>query len=225
MKHNFISNGRRFGGLVLGLLILVAMADCGDALLAENVETNAMHNDAADPFVWLEDIHSAKAMAWVKEQNAKATGVLQADPDYQTDYNSILKVMDATDRIPLGELEHNYVFNFWQDAAHPKGIWRRTTIADYANTQPHWETLLDLDSWQWTRRRTGFGRGRILRHPCNIAWSGYPEAAAMLWWYANLIWSLLTSWRMALHFPRPSPPSLISMTTRFCSGLISVPVQ
>jgi prolyl oligopeptidase len=96
-------------------------------------------------------------MAWVKEQNAKAIGVLQADPDYQTDYNSILKVMDATDRIPLGELEHNYVFNFWQDAAHPKGIWRRTTIADYANTQPHWETLLDLDqlavdekeNWVW----------------------------------------------------------------------------
>ena len=54
-------------------------------------------------------------------------------------------------------LDHNFVFNFWQDAAHPKGVWRRTTIADYANPNPTWETLLDLDklsadeheNWVW----------------------------------------------------------------------------
>ena len=108
-----------------------------------------------DPYIWLEDIHGEKPMAWVKEQNVKTLGVLTADPDYQKDYDSVLKVLDATDRIPYGELDHNFVFNFWQDAAHPKGIWRRTTIADYAN--PNWETLLDLDklsadeheNWVW----------------------------------------------------------------------------
>src|SRR2546429_621222 len=65
--------------------------------------------------------------------------------------------MDATDRIPYGDLEHQYVFNFWQDAEHPKGIWRRTTIADYADSAPSWDILLDLDqlakdeheNWVW----------------------------------------------------------------------------
>jgi len=93
----------------------------------------------------------------VKAQNARSTAVLQADPEYQTDYDSILKVMDATDRIPFGNLDHNYVFNFWQDAQHPKGVWRRTTITDYSQAQPRWETLLDLDqlaadekeNWVW----------------------------------------------------------------------------
>ena len=116
-----------------------------------------MNNETADPFLWLEDIHGTKAMAWVKTQNARSEAVLQADPAYRSDYDSILKVMDATDRIPYGSLEHDYVFNFWQDAAHPKGIWRCTTIADYANPQPHWETLLDIDqlaaqekeNWVW----------------------------------------------------------------------------
>ncbi len=113
--------------------------------------------NAEDPYLWLEDIHGAKSLAWVHEQNAKSRAVLQADPDYQKDYDAILKVLDATDRIPYGELEHEYVMNFWQDAAHPKGIWRRTSVADYASPSPNWELLLDLDklaaeeheNWVW----------------------------------------------------------------------------
>jgi prolyl oligopeptidase len=110
-----------------------------------------------DPYQWLEDVHGEKPMAWVKEQNVKTLGVLKADPDYQKDYDAVLNVLDATDRIPYGNIDHNYVFNFWQDASHPKGVWRRTTIADYANANPSWETLLDLDklsldeheNWVW----------------------------------------------------------------------------
>jgi prolyl oligopeptidase len=113
--------------------------------------------DANDPYLWLEDIHGEKQMAWVKEQNAKTLAVLTADADYQKDYDAVLKVLDATDRIPFGNLDHNFVFNFWQDATHPKGVWRRTTIADYANANPNWETLIDLDklaadekeNWVW----------------------------------------------------------------------------
>ena len=29
---------------------------------------------------------------------------------------------------------------------NPKGLWRRTTIADYQNAAPHWEVLLDVDA-------------------------------------------------------------------------------
>jgi prolyl oligopeptidase len=113
--------------------------------------------DVADPYLWLEDVHGAKPLAWVKEQNARSTAVLQADPDYGRDYQAILKVMDATDRIPYGELDHQYVFNFWQDAQHPKGIWRRTDVAGYRKAEPAWDILLDLDrlaadeheNWVW----------------------------------------------------------------------------
>ena len=67
------------------------------------------------------------------------SGILRADPDYQYDYEAILKVMDAADRIPYGDVDHQYVFNFWQDAGHPKGLWRRTSVADYARAEPAWE--------------------------------------------------------------------------------------
>src|ERR1700744_2727641 len=99
-----------------------------------------------DPYAWLEDVHGAKPLAWVAEQNKTSLGQLKADPRYQKNYDSILQVLDATDRIPFGSLDHGFVYNFWQDAQNPKGIWRRTTIADYDNPVPHWEILLDVDA-------------------------------------------------------------------------------
>ena len=140
-------------------LILTALACLiGAGLLAgAKMAKNSRAADADDPYLWLEDVHGARALAWVKAQNAKSIAVLQADSDYQKDYDAILRVLDATDRIPYGELDHQYVFNFWQDAQHPKGIWRRTSIADYANATPAWDVLLDVDklaadereNWVW----------------------------------------------------------------------------
>jgi prolyl oligopeptidase len=110
-----------------------------------------------DPYIWLEDIHGEKPLAWVKAENAKSLGHLKADPAYQKNYDFILNVLDAKDRIPYGGLDHGFVYNFWQDAEHPKGVWRRTTIADYAAPAPHWDILIDHDklaadekeNWVW----------------------------------------------------------------------------
>ena len=141
--------------LLVGLLsgVGVAMAMGATGVTARTHEAL----EHADPYLWLEDVHGEKSLEWVKAQNARATAILRADPDYQSDYEAILHVMDASDRIPYGELDHTYVFNFWQDAEHPKGVWRRTGIADYARPAPSWEVLLDLDrlaqeereNWVW----------------------------------------------------------------------------
>jgi prolyl oligopeptidase len=142
-------------GVWLGPLLLMGGAMASEA----SVVTTRTHGvpEAVDPYLWLEDVHGEKSMEWVKAQNARATAVLRADPEFQSDYDAILKVMDAADRIPYGDLDHEYVFNFWQDAQHPKGVWRRTGIADYAKPSPSWEVLLDLDhlaaaegeNWVW----------------------------------------------------------------------------
>ncbi len=117
----------------------------------------ALTPDSPDSFLWLSDIHGAKALGWVKEQNARTFERLKTDPDYETDRQSILKVLNANDRIALGALDHGDVYNFWQDEEHVRGLWRRTSNADYATATPHWETLLDVDAldkkehkeWVW----------------------------------------------------------------------------
>jgi prolyl oligopeptidase len=99
----------------------------------------------SDPYLWLSDIHGEKPIAWVKAQNAHSEAILKGDPRYKADYDALLASLDVKDRIPAAHLDHGDVTNFWQDASHVRGLWRRTTIADYANAAPNWETLLDLD--------------------------------------------------------------------------------
>jgi len=99
-----------------------------------------------DPYVWLEEVHGAKPLAWAKKQNAKSLGPLKADPRYRKNYDSVLEVLDATDRIPMGALRGRNVYNFWQDAKNPKGILRRTSIASYQTASPDWQVLLDIDA-------------------------------------------------------------------------------
>jgi prolyl oligopeptidase len=137
----------RFLGLVLGILALGSLP-----VIAEELTP-----DSPDPFLWLSDIHGDKAVAWAAEQTAKSLSVLKSDPNYQKDHDAILKVLDANDRIAQGGLDHGDVFNFWQDAGHPRGVWRKTTIAEYRNADPKWDVILDVDkldadektNWVW----------------------------------------------------------------------------
>ena len=156
-------------------LLLVLLGVMGGAMATEAVgATSRTHGaqEGTDPYLWLEDVHGEKSMEWVKAQNARSTAILRADADYQTDYEAILKVMDAVDRIPYADLDHQWVFNFWQDAQHHKGLWRRTSISDYAQPAPAWEVLLDLDrlsadeheNWVWKGAECNPSLKRCLLH-------------------------------------------------------------
>jgi prolyl oligopeptidase len=112
---------------------------------------------ASDPFLWLEDVHGARAMAWVRAENAKTLSVLQSDPNFPVLYTDALRIVQAKDRIPAPEFIAGSIYNFWQDDSHVRGIWRRTTPAQYASISPAWTTVLDLDAvakaesanWVW----------------------------------------------------------------------------
>jgi prolyl oligopeptidase len=98
-----------------------------------------------DPNYWLSDIHGDKAVAWAKDQTAHSESVLKSDPRYAQDYADLLKSLDVPDRIPQGEIQHGLVYDFWQDAHHIRGLWRRASITEYAKPAPNWETLIDVD--------------------------------------------------------------------------------
>src|SRR3954470_7989964 len=105
-------------------------------LLSLGVITAMYAAEIADPYLWLEDVHGSKPLEWVKDQNAVAFKQLKASPDYQKNYDTILALLDANDRIPVGQLHGGSVFNFWQDPAHVRGIWRRTNVASYESSVP-----------------------------------------------------------------------------------------
>ena len=137
-----------------------------------------------DQFLWLEQRHGARALEWVKEQNAKTLGVLQADPHYRTFFRQAVAIDESKSRIPFPSLQGGDVYNFWQDARHVRGIWRRTSIGDYSTRVPHWTTVLDLDAlakrehanWVWE----GADCAQPLERKCLVALSDGGEDARTL---------------------------------------------
>jgi prolyl oligopeptidase len=109
-----------------------------------------------DPFLWLEDIDGEKALQWVAEQSA-ATMKRFGGPRFEQDSDALAAIFDRPDKIPMVGRRGARLYNFWQDAGHPRGIWRRTSMAEYRKLQPDWELVLDLDAlaqaegedWVW----------------------------------------------------------------------------
>ena len=99
-----------------------------------------------DPYIWLEDVSSPRAMEWVNAHNAKSTAILEADSRYPAYYQEALEIAQAEDRIPYGSFTHGQIYNFWQDADHVRGILRKATLQSYASGKPQWTTVLDIDA-------------------------------------------------------------------------------
>ncbi|NNH69524.1 S9 family peptidase [Nocardia uniformis] len=128
-----------------GLLAMMVLVACGGA------------GDQEDPYLWLEELDSPRVQEWIGKENARTLGVLEQEPDFADNLAHAKELNNAPDRIPLPLLEHGVVGNFWQDAEHPRGVFRETSRADYESPQPNWTTLLDLDAvakedgrnWVW----------------------------------------------------------------------------
>ncbi|HET7223281.1 MAG TPA: S9 family peptidase, partial [Rhodanobacteraceae bacterium] len=101
---------------------------------------------SSDPYLWLEPSHSPRALGWVHAQNAITKKAFMESPGFDKTRGEILDVLDSEARIPYVRRMGGWLYNFWQDKAHPRGIWRRTTLAEYQKADPKWETVLDIDA-------------------------------------------------------------------------------
>ncbi|MFJ4652010.1 prolyl oligopeptidase family protein [Nocardia sp. NPDC088792] len=139
--------GRSRIGLRMAALTLAAgvIAACGGS------------SGGGDPYLWLETVDSPRVQTWVSAENTKTLNVLQQDPRYADNLAQATALGNAPDRLAVPTSIDGVIGNFWQDADHPRGIWRETTVADYEAPQPQWRTVLDLDAvakaegrnWVW----------------------------------------------------------------------------
>lgn len=129
-----------------------------------------MTTDASeeDPYLWLEEVESEKALDFAKRANEACLEKL-GDPKEGPTYDRVLAVLESKDRIPYAAKRgldadgEELLFNFWKDASNPKGLWRTTTMKSYtdASSEPEWKVVLDLDelakkddvSWVWKGSR------------------------------------------------------------------------
>ena len=111
-----------------------------------------------DPYLWLEDVQGERALTWVRERNAETEKLLQARPGFEHRKRQIREVLDSKEQIPYVSRRGDWFYNFWRDAENPRGLWRRTTLAEYRKHKPVWETVIDVDAlgkletenWVWS---------------------------------------------------------------------------
>ncbi|MEZ5996569.1 MAG: prolyl oligopeptidase family serine peptidase [Hyphomonadaceae bacterium] len=139
----------------LSAALLLALAACATPGGVEGpAPQGAMQ---ADPYLWLEDVEGERALAWVHEQNARSLPVLENDARYPALLNAAMEVAQSSDRLALGQIRGGYLYNFWQDETHVRGVWRRTRLDAYSANAPQWQALLDVDAlaqtenanWVW----------------------------------------------------------------------------
>ena len=110
-----------------------------------------------DPYLWLEDVTGEQALDWVRARNEESTGRFATGPAFDALRESLRDVLDADGRIPYVTRRGGHLYNFWQDAEHPRGLWRRTTLEEYRTDAPAWDVVLDVDAlardedenWVW----------------------------------------------------------------------------
>lgn len=131
--------------LLLTSVSMSAMAQ--DTNMAADSAGGFATSDETDSYLWLEEVEGERAMEWVEAHNETSLGVLQGDPRYQTLHDQALAIVESRDRIPsVGFNRDGTLDNFWQDANHVRGVWRRTTMDSYRTATPEWETILDFDA-------------------------------------------------------------------------------
>ncbi|QSX73925.1 S9 family peptidase [Lysobacter arenosi] len=114
-------------------------------------------NVSDDPYAWLEDVEGERALTWVKQHNAQSEAELTTTPQFKQLESDIRAILDSDAKIPGVEKIGDHYYNFWKDKQHERGLWRRTTLAEYRKDKPAWETIIDLDAlnkaegenWVW----------------------------------------------------------------------------
>ncbi|UYP18237.1 prolyl oligopeptidase family serine peptidase [Rhodococcus sp. Z13] len=118
-----------------------------------------MSDDTTDPHLWLEDVTGEKQLDWVRARNDRTVEEYTRTESFAELETRIREVLDTDARIPYARRRGEYLYNYWRDADHVRGLWRRTTMEQYLRDEPEWDVLVDLDAvaeeeedenWVWS---------------------------------------------------------------------------
>jgi prolyl oligopeptidase len=126
--------------------LLVSCATEEVRMKAEGEAVAARPANKDDPYLWLEEVEGEDALAWVRAENERSLKELEAQPAYDAMLAEARAILTSDERIPQAALRGGYAYNFWQDQAHVRGLWRRMPVADYVEGSDEWDVVLDVDA-------------------------------------------------------------------------------
>jgi prolyl oligopeptidase len=152
-------------GLAVLLAILCPAWARGEAATTPPPDSAVGVPAPEDPFLWLEDVTGDRALAWVLAQNATTLHELESSANFEPIRRRLLAIMDSQARIPFVSKHGAWYYNFWRDEKSVRGVWRRTTLAEYKKVEPAWEAVLDLDKLSAAENANWVWKGYAVLYP------------------------------------------------------------
>jgi prolyl oligopeptidase len=115
-------------------------------ILLASLATASVVWAADDPFLWLENIDDEKSLDWVRSENQSTADRLKSGPLFDELYTEALSILNGASRLPSVNQKGDWLYNYWRDETNPRGVYRRTTLAEFANDAPKWEEVINMDS-------------------------------------------------------------------------------
>ncbi len=119
--------------------------------------TGSVDPSASDPHLWLEEVTAEPVLDWARARNEVTVERFASSDRFHGLQRRILDMLDTDTKIAFPNRRGRWLYNYWRDAGHPRGLWRRTTFDEYAGGAPDWDVLIDLDAvaadedenWVW----------------------------------------------------------------------------
>ena len=126
--------------------------------------------ESTDPYLYLEEVDSPEALAWVGERSDRTVADLAVGDHAEASHDRALEILDATDRIAWPVLRGRFAYTLWKDGDHPRGLWRRVPWSVLvrgapAADHPEWETLIDVDALARDEGVNWVYAGTVVRRP------------------------------------------------------------
>lgn len=99
-----------------------------------------------DPYLFLEELHAPKALAWVAEQNQRSRQRWQSGPVFEDIRRALEQAYLPHEQPVAPGRQREWAYDTLVNDAHPKGLWRRTPWVDWRAGTAQWQTLLDVDA-------------------------------------------------------------------------------
>jgi len=132
--------------LIAAAAVAALTAAAASAQTADENASETMPETMEDPRMWLEEVEGEAALSTVRAWNERSLAVLQADPRFAELEAAALDIVNAQDKIPYGAYRGDWVYNFWQDETHVRGLVRRTSLESYLSDDTEWDIQLDMDA-------------------------------------------------------------------------------
>lgn len=120
-------------------------------------DSSGVDESVTDPYLWLEDVTGERALDFARAHNEVIIERFAMSERFSELQGQILAMLDTDAKIAYPGRRGPWLYNFWRDADHPRGVWRRTTFAEYLQPAPDWDVLIDVDAlavaedenWVW----------------------------------------------------------------------------